>query len=106
MPYSGLRDWIATLEKAGELKHVTAEVDWNLELSAVASRSRQQEGPALLFENIKGYRNSACRKVFMNGMATRGRVAMALGLPKEASYRQIVEFVKDRLGRQIAPKIR
>ena len=31
-----MREWIAAVEKEGELKRITAEVDWNLELSHIA----------------------------------------------------------------------
>ena len=105
MAYKDLRGWLETLEEAGELKRVTAEVDWNLELSAIALQIRDQEGPALLFENIKGYRDAWCSKVFINGMASRRRVAMALGLASDTPYRSITEFVKERLGQQMAPVI-
>ena len=60
--YKSLRDWLDVLEKEGLLKHITAEVDWNLELSAIVRRNSDQQGPALLFENIKDHQNSACRK--------------------------------------------
>ena len=103
MAYESLRDWIARLEEEGELKRVAAEVDWSLELNAIVQQVRDQEGPALLFESIKGYRDSRCRKLFINGMGSRRRVAMALGLPKETSYRAIVEFLKEKLDQQIDP---
>jgi len=46
------RDWIALLEKEGELRRITAEVDWNREIGAIARRVLEKKGPALLFENI------------------------------------------------------
>jgi len=105
MAYKDMRSWIAKIEEVEELKRITAEVDWNLELGAIARRVSDQEGPALLFENIKDYQNTACRKIFINGLASRKRVAMALGLPRETGYRGIVEFVKERLGQRIDPVI-
>ena len=80
MANKDMRDWMAKIEEVGELKRITAEVDWDLELGAIARRVSSQEGPALLFENIKDYKNTACRQVFINGLASRKRVAMALGL--------------------------
>ena len=55
MGFMDLREWMALLEKTGELRRVTAEVDWDREIGAVARRVLEKKGPALLFENIKGY---------------------------------------------------
>lgn len=49
-----LRDFINQCEQSGELQHIKAEVDWNLEISHVCKINEGQKGPALLFENIKG----------------------------------------------------
>ena len=103
MANKDMRDWMAKIDEVGELKRITTEVDWNLELGAIARRVSSQEGPALLFENIKDYKNTPCRQVFINGLASRKRMAMSLGLPRDTGYRGIVEFVKDRLGQRIDP---
>ena len=50
-----VRDWIAAVEKEGELKRITKEVDWELELGHVATLNERAGGPALLFEKVKGY---------------------------------------------------
>ncbi len=100
-----LRDWIARIEEIGQLKRITAEVDWDLELGAITRRVVNQEGPALLFENIKDHQNTSCRKLFINGMGSRQRVATALGLPRETTYRGIVEFFKEKVGQRVAPII-
>jgi 4-hydroxy-3-polyprenylbenzoate decarboxylase len=56
-----LRDWIRHLETAGQLKRITAQVDWDEEIGAIVRKVSAQEGPALLFENIKGYpKKEAC----------------------------------------------
>ena len=52
-----LRDFIATCEKEGELRRVKAEVDWELELSHICKVVEEKSGPALLFENVKGYKS-------------------------------------------------
>ena len=48
-----MRDFVAVCEEKGLLKRITAEVDWNLELSHIAKLNEEAQGPALLFENIK-----------------------------------------------------
>lgn len=47
------------------------EVDWNGELGAITRINGHKNGPALLFENIKGYTNTACKKLFTFGFAAR-----------------------------------
>ena len=49
-----LRDWIALLEREGELVRVAAEVDPYLEITEITDRVVKAGGPALLFENVKG----------------------------------------------------
>ncbi len=103
MANRSLGDWIAKLEEIEQLKRITAEVDWDLELGAIARRVSNQGGPALLFENIKDHHDTACRKLFANGLGSWERVAMALGLPRETNNRGIVEFIKQKLGQRVAP---
>ncbi len=38
MGFMDLRQWIALLEKEGELRRITAEVDWDREIGAIARR--------------------------------------------------------------------
>ena len=53
MAFTDLREFIAKLEEEGELARISAEVDWNLELSHVAKLNEEKQGPALLFQNVK-----------------------------------------------------
>jgi 3-octaprenyl-4hydroxybenzoate decarboxylase (EC 4.1.1.-) len=53
MKYKDLRDFIKQLEKQGELKRITVEVDPYLEMTEICDRTLKQGGPALLFENPK-----------------------------------------------------
>ncbi|MEE9551281.1 MAG: UbiD family decarboxylase, partial [Candidatus Binatia bacterium] len=63
MAQRDLRTWIKMLEDEGDLKRVTAEVDWNRELGAITRRVFSEGGPALLFENIKDYKQGRCTKL-------------------------------------------
>jgi 4-hydroxy-3-polyprenylbenzoate decarboxylase len=54
MKYTDLRDFIAQLEKQGELKRVRTEVDPNLEITEICDRTLKKQGPPLLFEKTKG----------------------------------------------------
>ncbi len=82
MAYNDLRDWIKQLEKAGELKRITAEVSPDLEMAEIADRTAKlgrgtpnAGGPALLFENVKGYPGA---RVLMNQFGSERRMRLAL----------------------------
>ena len=55
MPIEDIHELVEVLEKAGELKKITTEVDSELELAEILRRTMYDNGPALLFENVKGY---------------------------------------------------
>ena len=97
-----LRQWIQQLEEAGELRRVRAEVDWNLEIGAVTRRTFDLGGPALLFENIKGYQQGRCRRLFTGSLATKGRLGRALGL-EGATDRELIRHVRERFRQRIKP---
>jgi len=75
MKYKDLRDFIDLLEKRGELKRISQEIDPYLEMTEIADRTLRAEGPALLFENPKGYNIPVLANLF----GTPKRVAMGMG---------------------------
>jgi 4-hydroxy-3-polyprenylbenzoate decarboxylase len=79
MAYDDLRDWIKTLEKHGELKRIREAVSPELEITEITDRVSKSGGPALLFENVKGYPG---HKVFINQFGSERRMAMALGVDR------------------------
>jgi len=54
MAYKNMNEFVRALEKAGDLKRITVEVDPYLEITEIADRVSKAAGPALLFENVKG----------------------------------------------------
>jgi len=56
MAYKNLQDFIHALEAMGELKRINAEVSPELEITEIADRMSKTNGPALLFESVKGSR--------------------------------------------------
>jgi 4-hydroxy-3-polyprenylbenzoate decarboxylase len=54
MGYSSLQACINDLEKHGHLIRIKEEVDPYLQMSAIHLRVFENEGPAILFENVKG----------------------------------------------------
>ncbi len=55
MPIEDTHEFIAELEKNGELKRVKTEVDSDLEIAEILRREMYSKGSAILFENVKGY---------------------------------------------------
>lgn len=74
--YKDLSDWIAALEKLGELVRVHAEVDPHLEITEIADRVVKGGGPALLFENVAG----SDLPVLINQFGSERRMCLALGV--------------------------
>ena len=105
MAYSDLREWIKTLEDKSMLRRVKAEVDWDREVGAVCRTVTNKAGPALLFENIKGHSNTFCKKLFVNGMGHRERVALAVGLHQDTPYKEIVRTIRQRFENPIPPVV-
>ncbi|MDE1161511.1 MAG: UbiD family decarboxylase [Acidobacteriaceae bacterium] len=82
MAFESLREWIDALDRAGELKRVKAEVSPVLEMGEIADRAAKSGkgtarpgGPALLFENVKGYKGA---RVLMNQYGSERRMKLAL----------------------------
>jgi 4-hydroxy-3-polyprenylbenzoate decarboxylase len=72
--YRDLRDFLRTLEKKGELKRISEEVDPILEITEITDRTVKAEGPALLFEKPRGSRVP----VVTNLVGTERRMNLAL----------------------------
>jgi len=89
MKYRDLRDFIAQLEKQGELKRISVEVDPYLEMTEICDRVLKQAGPALLFENPK----NANIPVLANLFGTPKRVAMGMGAQNVSELRGIGELL-------------
>ena len=64
MGYRSLKDCISDLEKNGHLVRIKEEVDPNLQMAAIHLRVFENQGPAILFENIKGSRFPAVSNLF------------------------------------------
>jgi 3-polyprenyl-4-hydroxybenzoate decarboxylase len=74
MAFLDLRDYLAALEKAGELRRIAAEVSPVLETTEIADRVVKRQGPALLFGNVSGSR----MPVAINLFGSQARVQRAL----------------------------
>ena len=87
MAYDDLRDWIAALDRAGELKKIKTEVDPILEIAEITDRVSKSNGgrtssaggPALLFQNIKNHPGA---QVLINQFGSASRMNLALEVDK------------------------
>ncbi len=80
-----MREWISQLEKEGELLRVKDELKLEPDIGAIGKAICDLQGPGLLAENVYGYNTRLC----MGLHAAFRRTAMAMGLPKEASFKEI-----------------
>jgi 4-hydroxy-3-polyprenylbenzoate decarboxylase len=107
LPFDDLRQWIAALDRAGELKRIQTEADPILEIAEITDRvskgkthaaatdrlgtgaspvtpsaarrnpPQKPGGPALLFQNIKGYPG---HQLLINQFGSESRMKLALGV--------------------------
>ena len=90
MKYKDLRDFIAQLEKIGELKRVSVPVSTHLEMTEICDRVLRAQGPAILFENVVGH-NMPNNKipVLANLFGTPRRVALGMGEENTQALREV-----------------
>jgi len=94
MKYKDLRDFITLLESRGLLKRITQEIDPYLEMTEICDRTLRAAGPALLFENPKGY----SIPVLCNLFGTPERVALGMGQESVEALREVgklLAFLKE-----------
>ena len=89
MKYKDLRDFIKQLEAKGELVRVSHEVDPNLEMTEICDRTLKAGGPAILFENPKGFDTPVLANLF----GTPERVAMGMGEDSVEALREVGELL-------------
>jgi 4-hydroxy-3-polyprenylbenzoate decarboxylase len=89
MKYRDLRDFMQLLEQRGQLKRIKQEIDPYLEMTEIADRTLRAQGPALLFENPKGYNHPVLANLF----GTPQRVAWGMGQEDVGALRDVGEWM-------------
>src|SRR6185436_16512255 len=89
MKYRDLREFMAGLERIGELKRVAKPVSARLEMTAISDLVLRAGGPALLFESPVGYKISALTNLF----GTPKRVAMGMGATEVTELREVGQML-------------
>jgi 4-hydroxy-3-polyprenylbenzoate decarboxylase len=91
MQYDDLREFISELEKQGELKRISTEINTSLEITEICRRTLDNDGPALLFENVTG----SSMPVLANLFGTTRRVALAMGQEDLIELRSLGKLLAD-----------
>jgi len=98
--YRDLRDWIEGVERLGQLRRVdgaNAEEEIGLAQEVL---TKHDTAPAVLFDQIPGYAPGF--RVLSCPLGTIQRIAYTLGLPPEASKRELVDLWRRRF-KEIQP---
>ena len=72
---SDLQTFLSVLERENQLAHIRVNVDPELEITEIATRVVKEQGPALLFENVKG----SAFPLAINILGSERRIELALG---------------------------
>ncbi|MBL0318008.1 MAG: UbiD family decarboxylase [Alphaproteobacteria bacterium] len=83
MTYQSLRDFIAELERNGQLVRVKEPVSTVLEMTEIQTRLLAEQGPAVLFEHAYSEHGASPIPVLMNLFGTIDRVAQGMGVTKD-----------------------
>jgi len=107
-----LRVYMKALEESGHLKAVKGETDSNLEAAALTAQSYQEVGPALHFQNIKGYPRELTLagglftgpgNLFLEKFKYWSRVCIALGVDPMMTYDKFQSVLLERISHPIYP---
>jgi 4-hydroxy-3-polyprenylbenzoate decarboxylase len=96
-------EFVTALESAGELRRVKVEVDADLEVAEILRRAMYSDGPAILFENVKGYD----MPILGNAFGSIKRLQIGLGMEDfEDIGNRIVEMTKMEIPSGILNKLK
>jgi UbiD family decarboxylase len=88
--FQDLQSFVKFLESKRDLVRVRAEVDPDLEVTEIADRAVRAEGPALLFENVRG----SSFPLLLNVLGARRRIVWALGREPGRIGEELARFVE------------
>lgn len=94
MIYKDLRDFIQHLESLQQLKRISLSIDPKFEMTEICDRTLKKGGPALFFENPKGFQVPLLANLF----GTPERVALGMGASSVSALREIgklLAFLKE-----------
>jgi 4-hydroxy-3-polyprenylbenzoate decarboxylase len=94
--YKDLREFIARLEREGELKRIDVDVDVDLEITEITDRVSKAGGPALLFGKPRSAKDgvSYSMPVLINALGSKKRIELALEVQ---SLEEVARRIEDLL---------
>lgn len=99
-PFVSIRDWIDFLDSKGHLATNNEEVNLNGEVAAISRNIRATNSKAVIHNNIRGYPGW---KIFSDGLATKERQAMALGMEEKGLIQGLEKKLREQ--KRVKPKI-
>lgn len=97
--WQDMREWLKAAEAMGEVK-VLEGADLNLELSGIAQINARNQGPALLFERLKGRENSGFR-VLVNSVGNAKLFNLTFGGDTSFSIQETIENLRGKPNRWV-----
>ena len=91
MAITALRQFIQLLEEDGELLRITDEVDLKFDISGYIRNTSDVEGPALLFENVKGHSMPVAGGLF----SSRRLMLKAMGIREEDAISHYLDAMQN-----------
>ncbi len=99
--FNDLREYLELVKQVDRCQAYEG-ADWDLEIGAITElQCMVPDNPLLMFDRIKGY--APGYRVISNVVNTPRRVALALGLPHEASKIEMVRALRKKLSGITAP---
>jgi len=94
VPFTDLREFIAELDDLNEIRPVEG-ADWDLEIGTICELNYERQGPALMFDNIKGYPKGY--RILTNGTETFSRALCCVEFPGGMSMDEALEEFERRI---------
>lgn len=98
MAYKDIREFMGALEKHGELQRIKTEIDWNMEMGAIARKCAEEGAPVAFAEKVKGYPKGYSMLAGVLGGSKKGggwmpyrRIALAFGRDPDTPPQELVE---------------
>jgi len=95
--WDNLSDYLDELDRQGELRRISAEVDPEHEVGAICRKLNITKGPAVLFEKVKGSKIPVASQL----LASNRRIAIALGSTEKELFSETLK----RSGNLIPPRL-
>ncbi len=106
-PIQDLREWLDRAEGINELVQIDKPVDRDEEMSAITYLvAKQNPSPAILFDNPRGYEDSAIgARMLWNILGPSSkRIALTIEEPPETPTLELIRRLKDKMKDRIPPR--